>query len=351
MNNSTDFREVTDSPALANLSQPFLTEECRLLSRNEQQRDLAETFRQTKNNSHRVPKLSACRQSFRQWHCENGHDFAVPEFSCGERLCPHCAHHRAGVLTKRLQKFLLARDVSRCRYAVLTIKNVDSLAEGREFLMDKAWTSLRRSVFWKQYVEGAMAVFETTFDPEKRWHPHLNVLMEGDYIPVDALRQAWMKATKGRGEIVWIQAVTPGTAQELIKYTCKTTDLIGQPAAVDEFQAAMKGKRLVRTYGTFYALPVEDEDNPGVVCPICADPDVAVVQCGYVYPSVLMHDARCLRDDKYGVKASPPEEIEHWKRKATEFNTDAMIPRMRPPSPLLAKWDAAAKAYLAARCA
>lgn len=330
--------------------QSYLSEETRLLSRNEQQREIAETFRRTKHNSHRVPKLSACRQSFRQWRCQNGHDFAVPEYSCGERLCPHCAHHRAGVLTKRLQKFLLARDVSRCRYAVLTIQNVDSLAEGRGFLFDEAWTSLRRSVFWKQYVVGAMVVFETTFDPAKRWHPHLNVLMEGDYIPVEALRQAWMKATKGRGEIVWIQAVTPGTAQELIKYTCKTTDLIGEPEAVDEFQAAMKGRRLVRTYGTFYGLPVEDEEKPGVICPICDDPDVPVVRMGYVYPSQLVLDPRCLRDDKYGAKPRPPGEVEKWEREAEQFYPSLATPRLRPPSALLRHWDHAVKARMESRC-
>jgi hypothetical protein len=334
--------------SVVSVVQPYLSEVLKLLHRDEQRDALAATFSETKKNQQRAVKVTACHRSFRQWRCRNGHTFAVPERSCGERLCPHCAHYRVGVLVKRLQKLLLERfgaDKSRLRYTVLTIKNTKSLADGHQQLMEY-WTRLRRSVFWKDYVAGSMIVFEVTYNAiTETWHPHLNVLMEGEYIPVEALHQAWMKATKvrgekePRGEVVWIQAVNNGTANELIKYTCKTADLIGRPDAVDEFQAAMSGRRLIRTYGTFFRLKTDDEAEPqGLTCPTC---DCAeVVRMGHVLPRQLAFDELCAKQGFMVVKESPPPaEVDFWERRATEFHPWELACPMHPPSPTLKAMD------------
>ena len=328
--------------------QPYLSEVLKLLHRDEQRDALARTFSATKKNKHRAVGVIACHRSFRQWKCRNGHSFAVPERSCGERLCPHCAHYRVGVLVKRLQKVLLERfggDKSRLRYTVLTIKNTASLAEGHQALMD-FWTRLRRSEFWKRYVVGSMVAFECPFNPETQtWHPHLNVLMEGEYIPVEALHQAWMKATKVRGEkeprgsVVWIQAVDDGTACELIKYTCKTLDLIDRPDAVDEFQEALSGRRLIRTYGTFFRLKTDDEAEPqGVTCPVC-DCD-EVLRMGPVLPRQLAFEEMCARQGFMAVREKPsPGDVAFWERRAVEFHPWEFRSHFHPPSALLKAMD------------
>jgi hypothetical protein len=98
--------------------------------------------------------------------------------------------------------------------------------------------------------------------------------MEGEYFPFEELNQAWVEATENRGHTSYIRAADAGTARELIKYVTKLADLIGDAAALDEFLTAVFRKRLVRTYGTFYDLPVEDEDNPHRECPDCKSRDL-----------------------------------------------------------------------------
>ena len=70
------------------------------------------------------------------------------------------------------------------------------------------------------------------------------------------------RATEGRGRTSFIRAADAGTVRELIKYVTKIADLVGDAPALDEFLTAVARKRLVRTYGTFYDVPVDDEENP-----------------------------------------------------------------------------------------
>jgi hypothetical protein len=147
----------------------------------------------------------------------------------------------------------------------------------------RAWNSLRRSVCWQRHVVGCVVAFEVTRGKDgKSWHPHLHVLMEGDYFPVEELRQRWVKATKGRGQVVDIRQAY--SARDLVKYVTKSADLIGDPAALDELLTAIYRMRILRTYGTFFALNVEDEDAPGIECPDCQPLGIhsSVVRLGYV---------------------------------------------------------------------
>jgi hypothetical protein len=130
-------------------------------------------------------------------------------------------------------------------------------------------------------MRGCIVAMEVTYNREDgTWHPHLNVLMQGDYFPFEELNQAWIAATQGRGQTSFIRAADAGTVRELIKYVTKVSDLLGKPHALDEFLTAVFRRRLVRTYGTFYGLPFDDEENPGIVCPDCQSR--TVVRLGYV---------------------------------------------------------------------
>lgn len=171
------------------------------------------------------------------------------------------------------------------RYAVLAESNSKDLREGIASLWG-SWTRLRRSVRWKKHVVGCIVALEVTRNREDgTWHPHLNVLMEGDYFPFEELNRAWIEATESRGHTSFIRAADAGTARELIKYVTKIADLVGDDEscanALDEFLTAVSRKRLVRTYGTFYDIPVDDEDNPRRECPDCHEHD-GIVRLGIV---------------------------------------------------------------------
>jgi hypothetical protein len=242
-----------------------------------------------------------------------------------------------------LQPFLAAKKENSLRFMVLTDRNCADPDEGRE-LIYAAFSRLRRSVAWKIKIKGCIVTFELTFNPRcecgerkrehdywiKRdqrhgraylcefrktvkqtdpWHPHLNVLAEGDYFPHEQLSQMWEIATEGRANVVWVSAVKNGfidmeeggtskAARELVKYITKASDLVGDPAAVEQFLDAVYNRRLLRTYGTFYALKLQDEVKPSEeVCPDCGTNEFVVLD-KLISPQEITMDVKGVLRDK-----------------------------------------------------
>ena len=185
------------------------------------------------------------------------------------------------------------------RYLVLAERNSENLLVGMKSLY-AAWMRLRRSVRWKRKVRGCIAVLEVTYNlSDRTWHPHLNVLMEGDYFPFEEVNQLWIKATHGNGRTTYIEKADESTVYELMKYTLKVAEKDGegrlhlifdQPRALDEFLAAVYGARLVRAYGIFHGLKVDDEEAPeqSEACPDCGS--TSVVDLGPVSRGQLSFD-------------------------------------------------------------
>ena len=194
----------------------------------------------------------------------------------------------------------------------------------------KAWNSLRRSVRWKAKVRGSIAVLEVTYNKKRRtWHPHLNVLIEGDYFPFAELNFAWKKATEGKGQTSHIQAANEGTVRELLKYTLKVAErgedgelrlILDEPVALDEFLAAVYGVRLVRSYGSFRGLKVSDEEDPEEECPDCGSK--CIVDIGPVQHSQLSFD---FEKEVWRVARGPSERDRalHLARRAAQRSLSA----------------------------
>lgn len=252
----------------------WLGPEFRVLDRYELQADLIETLSKTKHFSHLVPRVAACHHSFRHKVCDHRHEWAEATESCNVRLCPHDQRKRSLRLAARWEKLLIGHD--NLRYVVFSERNSENLHEGIQSLY-RAWRSLRSSTLWKASALGCIVALEVTYNrEEKTWHPHLNVLFEGAYVPFEALRQEWSKATRHRGTTAFIRAADAGTIRELLKYVTKLSDFVDHPDAVDTFLLAVARRRFIRTYGSFYGLPVEEEDFSGR-CPDCGSNCVADV--------------------------------------------------------------------------
>jgi hypothetical protein len=253
--------------------QGFLSEDFAFWNRYVVQKLLVTALLATSHHKQLADKVQKCHRRFRHRKCENGHRWVTPSKyqveSCGVRLCPHCAHSRGVEKAQAIQKFCVGREG--LRYAVFAERNSKNLAKGIKSLYE-AWNSLRRSVRWKGKVVGSIAVLEVTYNKKKRtWHPHLNVLFEGEYFPFEELRQCWRNATKGKGQTAFIRAADFSTAYELIKYTLKVAEvkeapvgktyelLLDDPLALDEFLSVIYGIRTIRTYGTFRSMNVEDD--------------------------------------------------------------------------------------------
>lgn len=229
-------------------------------------------------------------------------------------------------MAARVQKFIAGK--TDLRYLVLSERNSSNLADGVASLW-AAWTSLRRSVHWKRKVKGSIAVLEVTYNRDSQtWHPHLNVLMEGDYFPFEQLNRLWIHATAGNGRTSYIRAADEQTVFELIKYTLKVAErseeesgvsslrlIVDRPAAIDEFLSALYGSRLIRTYGTFYGLNVADEDEPEEECPDCGSKKI--IDLGPVSEHQLLFDFekevfRVREPDSFALKRS--NYATTWKR-------------------------------------
>ena len=320
--------------AASDRRQRFLGKQFALLDRYGLQDALVDTLKDTKY-SYRLESVANCHRMFRGRTCRNGHSWAKAANSCGLRLCPHCCRQRATEVARKLQPFLAGKEENSLRFFVLTDVNCADLDEGRE-LIYAAFGRLRRSVEWKKKVKGCIVTFEATANPHcicglrqreherggkaygcefrkaeyqsDPWHPHLNVLAEGDYFPQAQLSQMWEASTQGRASVVWVSAVKNGfidleeggtskAARELVKYITKASDLVGDPVAVEQFLDAVYARRLLRTYGTFYGLKIDEEaQSHEEVCPDCGTREW--VQTNLIRPQQIAMDFKGVLRDK-----------------------------------------------------
>jgi hypothetical protein len=319
VHNSTDRNRrrkqvVLSEGFIPDSKQGFLGRDFRFLDRYELQGLLVEALAQTKHHRRKAAAVSDCHRMYRHWRCRNGHDWAEAENSCSVRVCPHCCARRSRILAARIDRFLLPRENSALRYVVLSERNSSNVAEGMKSLW-ASWFRLRRSVRWKRKVRGCIVALEVTYNSqEDTWHPHLNVIFEGDYFPHEELRQAWIEATEQRGEIVWISKVNAGTTREMIKYVTKISDLVSNAEALDRFLTAVHKKRFVRMYGSFFGLSMADEHNPVAShCPDCESQEL--VALGRVRPQQLGIDF----DGVFRVRGRDPGEVRAEEVEAASF--------------------------------
>jgi hypothetical protein len=271
---------------------------------------LAFTLEQTKYKD-LAPAVRSCHEIFRGFACPNGHVHAKPSSSCPVRICPFEMRARA---MRSLHRFRpMIESLPQGKYLILAERNTapGGLREGIDHLFE-SWGRLRKMPIFRQ-VRGAIVALEITYNremmepdyPAERlpWHPHLNVVFDGPFIPFEQLRDAWIRATEERGRTSWIQPVDRGTANELLKYVTKLLDFIDVPVAVAEFLDATHCKHFIRTYGSFYGLKVEDDESQGC-CPDCGSHDLTLT-VHTLYPNQVFFDAQgILRIHDWALRSS-----------------------------------------------
>jgi len=187
------------------------------------------------------------------------------------------------------------------RYAVLTVENCPLEMLGAAITdLFAAFERLRHSKVWTT-VRGAVAVLEITFNRQERtWHPHINVIFDGSFIPKAKLDAAWLRATHGHGRFTWIERVDDKTFYELLKYVTKLADFVDVPQAVEWFLRGTRGRRFIRTYGSLYGFGFGDEDQEetgqgNVVCPDCGCSHVQVLSYSLPSQGVYYDESGILR--------------------------------------------------------
>jgi hypothetical protein len=139
------------------------------------------------------------------------------------------------------------------RFVTLTLKHSDMpLAQCLDRL-NECFATLRKTAFWRDKVDGGVAFLEVKHSPTTdRWHPHFHLICTGRYIPQQALKEAWLAVT-GDSHVVDVRLVhdEKQVTHYVTKYVSKPApnELYREPRHLDEAIMAMKGRRLVDTFG------------------------------------------------------------------------------------------------------
>jgi hypothetical protein len=232
-------------------------------------------------------RCDSCGKMFRGYVCENGHKWAKSVSACQHKLCSFCMRaRRARLLGKLGSRF---DSFQRPKYVVLSRRNClqGDLRETITALFH-AFERLRHRKIWKQ-VRGCVVSVEVTYNRESEtWHPHLNVLFDGPYIPQRDFLAAWNELNAGEAEAgVFIKAATHETLHELFKYVTKVSDFVDEPEAVRAFLNDTRRLKFVRCYGFLYDLD-EEEKTEGCSCPDCGSTSVKFI--GYYTAEQLWFD-------------------------------------------------------------
>ena len=232
----------------------------------------------------RAGKVRDCHSVFVHYRCSEGHEFVRPDSHCRQRLCPFCQRDTTKRYLARYRWWLDGLvEGHRGKYVVLAMRNVPLGCLGSG--VDALWAAFRRlqKLPGMEDLRNALVKLELTFNPtDGSWHPHLNVLFVGLFLPFKKLNAAWQKASGG-GRTTWIGAVNRGTARELLKYICKSTDFLDVPEAVREFVSTMSRRQIFRRYGSFRKIGRAGDQigGPGsglgdtrVRCPDCGTSEV-----------------------------------------------------------------------------
>lgn len=214
----------------------------------------------------RLQRFIGCgRRAWVMQHKDDPKRFKFVTDTCHDRFCVPCGRHRATIISENLARLL---DNSRYRFLTLTLRSSDAPLANQLDRLIKGFRRLRQRCFWKERVTGGAAFFEVNWNPDtQRWHPHLHVLLAGDFVPQPMLKAAWLDIT-GDSKIVDIREIK--RRADVIWYCCKYStkplhhSVVHQPQELRIAINALCDRKLINPFGTWskWALlkpPSDDE--------------------------------------------------------------------------------------------
>lgn len=176
---------------------------------------------------------------------------------CHDRFCPACGTERSRTIGHNVVNALENRPH---RFITLTVKH------GREPLqeltdhLEESFKKLRRSSLWRTSVLGGAAFLEVKY--VNGWHPHLHIIVQGNWMDHKELCKAWLKATT-TSSIVHIELIkdTLNTASYVTKYASKPIDtsVILNHDHLIEAILTLRGRKLMTTFGTWRKIKLTEK--------------------------------------------------------------------------------------------
>lgn len=181
--------------------------------------------------------------------------YKVVGSTCHDRFCVPCATERARLIAVNAIELI---GTIRVRFITLTIRQTDiGLSATLDRLLD-SFKLLRKTDLWRKSVSGGVGFTEVKLNPETReWNVHMHMLCTGKYMSRDLLSDAWLKCT---GDSFVVHIMLPKGHRHVIRYVTKyaskplNTSFSHDPAALQEAVEALKGRRLLTTFGGWKGL-------------------------------------------------------------------------------------------------
>lgn len=190
-------------------------------------------------------------------------EVAVTLCRCRHRMCPTCSRLRSRDAADRVRQHVQAMNSP--RFLTLTLAASPAPLTDQIDRLLSCFRQLRRRKAWSDHVVGGVATIECTWSEEsKAWHPHLHVIVDGTFFPQPKLKTAWHEVT-GDSWIVDVRKVNDATqaARYVASYMCKHGQ-VGSwaPERIEEYAAAMHGRRMLQTFGASHGLELDPRDEP-----------------------------------------------------------------------------------------
>lgn len=227
-------------------------------------------------HGNRVESFVACGATCCVYFSSVSGEVRLQGSSCHDRFCQPCSAARGRLLCQAIRGRIPPN--VRLRFLTLTLRHSSiPLADQLQRLRD-AFTTLRNRKWWKDRVRGGVATLEVKVGEDGQWHPHLHMILQGEFMAKHELKKIWLAIT-GDSYILSIKCVTNSShaQQDLSKYLCK---YITKPAGLDvytdqaklmEYILAMRGQRILNFLGEWRGIMSDVEESEEL--PIARHPD------------------------------------------------------------------------------
>lgn len=210
------------------------------------------------------------------WDSCGGHPWIVRSLShpelyqvhascCHDRFCKPCASTRSRTVAANLLDRMARR---KHRLITLTVRSAQEPLANLVDLLYTSFATLRRTTLWRTRVRGGAAFLEIKYNVHlDRWHPHLHIIAESQFIYDNELSDLWHRIT-GTSYIVDIRPIRDHdqAAGYVAKYASKplSNSYLNDHDRLCEAVVALTGRRLCLTFGTWrkWALTKTPDNGP-----------------------------------------------------------------------------------------
>ena len=177
-------------------------------------------------------------------------DLKVFGDSCRDRWCPMCAGQKAAYAKDQTEIYV--KSLAAPRFLTLTLRNDGNDLKPQIEFLQKSFARLRNRAYWKKNVTGGIWFLQVKRGKNSGcWHPHLHILIDGNYMEQGRLSALWELVTFG-SPVIDIRRIhdAESAASYVARYTARPANLDDMPLCDRvEVIEALHGKRLSGTFG------------------------------------------------------------------------------------------------------